>query len=77
MRPYVRARNTQVAQNAEIQALMQILNLDTAQPSVQRDKLRYGHVMLMTDQVRLPPPACARPIHSNAGPWSSGLRMGC
>ena len=46
---------SQVSQNAEIQALLQILNLDPAQAAVSRSKLRYGHVMLMTDQVAAAP----------------------
>jgi hypothetical protein len=57
----------QVADNAEIQALLRILNLDTARPDVAPAQLRYGHVMLMTDQ--------ARPAPYTEWQWDTHVRM--
>jgi len=69
---------TQVAQNTEVQALLQILNLDPATPQADRSKMRYGHVLLMTDQVlgriAYPPPMPACGSTSETAAMASPLK---
>jgi len=47
------AGHEQIVKNAEIQHIKQILGLKHGQDYTTTDSLRYGHLMIMTDQVHL------------------------
>jgi DNA gyrase/topoisomerase IV subunit B len=54
----------QISENAEIQAIKQILGLQHGKVYEDIKALRYGHLMIMTDQVGLA---------DSCGIWSVGL----
>jgi DNA topoisomerase-2 len=59
------ATGKSLTDNAEIQALKQILGLKHQQAYKDTQSLRYGHLMIMTDQVR---PSAASAFFANLAP---------
>ena len=49
------AAHKQISENAEINAIKQIMGLQHGKSYTDLHSLRYGHLMIMTDQVSLGP----------------------
>lgn len=72
------ASAAQITGNAEIQNIKQILGLQHGKVYTDAKSLRYGHLMIMTDQVgRLPPNrwslSALALLQQRVGRWSSGM----
>lgn len=68
------ASHTQIMDNAEIQALRQILGLVHGKKYTSVDQLRYGSIMIMTDQVGFPVSGIIRSEYFQGSGWFSHQR---
>ena len=68
------ASAAQITGNAEIQNIKQILGLQHGKVYTDAKSLRYGHLMIMTDQVRGCVQVLMPQVSGQTGTWRGGKR---